>query len=99
MVDRTTEAEARLRAMLQRVFADGVLEPHEKDELRQLYTQGGLTAPRVRVIFGELLRTTYARVMEDGVVTDDEKRELRSIVDGLKLPPEMVPDEVRRVLG
>ena len=98
-MDRQTEAEARLRTMLARVFADGVLEDDERKELQGLYTEGGLLRNRVKEIFLELLRDTHASVIADGVVTDDDKRRLRGIIDGLKFPPDLVPEEVKRALA
>src|SRR6478736_6022960 len=99
MTDRQTEAEARLRTMLARVFADGVLDEHERKELQGLYIEGGLLRNRVKEIFVEHLRKTHAAVMADGVVTDDEKRHLRAVIEGLKFPADLVPEEVKRALA
>lgn len=93
-----TQAERRLADMLERVFADGVLEDHERAELRALYTEGGLKAPRVRELFSTFLEITYARAASDGVITPDERQKLRAIVDGLKLPDELVPDAVKKLV-
>ena len=91
--------EARLRDCLARVFADGVLEPSEREELKAIYARGTMMVPVVKRIFTEFVTATYAEVMADGVVTSDERAKLRAIVLGLKLPDACVPDEVKRVLG
>lgn len=93
------KAEERLRAVLTRVFADGVLEDQERAELRELYTRGGLTVPLVKSIFTDFVKAAYAQVMSDGVVTKSEQAKLRAIVEGLRLPAGSVPDEVSRVLN
>jgi tellurite resistance protein len=82
-----------------KVFDDGVLEPHEQKELRELYGMGKLTLPDVRLVFGMFLRDTWDAAMADGILTEDEKTKLANIVAQLKLPVDLVPENVRRALG
>jgi hypothetical protein len=91
-------ATERLRELIERVFADGVLEPGERQELTEMWKKGRLTVSQVRDVMTAYVRDTYADVMADGVVTDAERQKLTAIVAGLRLPPECVPDEMRRLL-
>ncbi len=98
MTSSNARDEERLRECLARVFADGVLDESERDELKAIYARGTMMVPVVKRIFTEFVTATYADVMADGVVTDDERAKLRAIVQGLKLPDACVPDEVRKAL-
>lgn len=84
---------------LTKAFADGVLEPHEQSQLRELYGMGKLTLPDVRAVFAAFIQETWQTVIADGVVTDDERKALTNIVDQLKLPLDLVPDDVKRAIG
>jgi hypothetical protein len=90
---------AVLYERLMKVFDDGILEPHEQKELREIYGMGKLTLPDVREVFGKFLRDTWEEAMADGILTDAEKTKLTNIVNQLKLPPELVPEDVKRAIG
>lgn len=83
---------------LMKVFDDGSLEPTEQKELRDLYGMGKLTLPDVREVFGLFLSDTWDNVMADGVITDAERDKLANIVAQLKLPSDLVPEDVKRAL-
>jgi len=93
-----TGLQKTLYDRLQKVFDDGVLEPHEQKELRELYGMGKLTLPDVRHVFATFLQHTWDKAMEDGVLTDDEKTKLANIVTQLKLPDDLVPADVQRAI-
>ncbi len=84
---------------LMKVFDDGVLEPDEQKQLRELYGMGKLTVIDVREVFGAFLRDTWESAMADGVLTTDERAKLANIVSQLKLPAELVPEDVKRALS
>ena len=94
-----TGLQKTLYERLMKVFDDGILEPHEQTELRELYGMGKLTLPDVRHVFATFLQDSWDKAMEDGVLTADEKRKLENIVTQLKLPADLVPDDVKRALG
>lgn len=89
----------KLRALIERIFEDGVVEEKERDELKRLYRDGGLTVPQVKEVFAAFVSDTWGEVMSDGVVTDDERNKVRTILTELKLPANMLPDDLRKSLG
>ena len=97
--DELTGLRRVLYEKLVKVFDDGVLEPHEQKELRELYGLGKLTLIDVRDVFGIFLRDTWATAMADGVLEDAEKAKLRAIVAGLKLPSDLVAEDVKRAIA
>lgn len=99
MASELTGLRGVLYEKLMKVFDDGILEPHEQKELRELYSMGKLTLPDVREVFGKFLRDTWDDVMADGVLTDDERTKLENIVTQLKLPSDLVPDDVKKALA
>jgi hypothetical protein len=88
----------RLRKLLRQVFADGVLTNEEKDQLRTMYRQGGLTVAEVRSVFESFLAEVWGEIWADRVVTAEERAKLETIVRELKLPSEMIPEAVRSAL-
>jgi hypothetical protein len=92
------ELQNRLRAMLGRIFADGVVEPRERDELRALFREGALSVPEVRAAFASFVDESWGKMMEDGVLEPHERQKLRAIVEGLKLPDDCIPDAVKAAL-
>jgi uncharacterized tellurite resistance protein B-like protein len=95
-----TEAQvnARLSSILHHVFADGVLDAAEREEMRALFREAKLTVPEVRATFAAFLRDEMHVALADGTVTDAEREKLRSIVRELKLPDALVPPELSRLL-
>jgi hypothetical protein len=99
MASELTGLRRVLYEKLMKVFDDGVLEPSEQKELRELYGLGKLTLADVREVFGTFLRHTWENAMADGHLSDDERAKLSNIVLQLKLPAELVPDDVRKALA
>jgi hypothetical protein len=100
MTIRSTEGPAeRLSALLHDIFADGVVEPEEREALHDFYRQGGLTLDDVREVFTGFVRATWGEVLEDGVIGRHEREKLIAIVRELKLPPEALPQGVVRLLA
>src|SRR5689334_16479561 len=89
----------QLAELVDRIFADGIVEPAERDELRRLYRDGGLTIPQVREVFAAFVAKTWGEVIEDGVVTPEERAKLTTILRELKLPADILPPQMRQILG
>jgi hypothetical protein len=85
------EASQALRALLERIFEDGVVEPNERSDLQAFYRTGGLTVSEARATFAAFVEDTWGEVIADGVLTDDEIQKLEAIVRELRLPPNTVP--------
>lgn len=96
---RMSELRTVLYERLKQAFDNGILEPHEQAELKQLYGLGKLTLDDVRSVFGAFLKDEWNKAMADGVLTEDERAKLEKIVTQLKLPSDLVPDDVKRALG
>lgn len=88
-----------LKGMLARIFADGVVEAHERSELDAKLKSGALSHDVVRATMLDFLRTSFAHVKADGVVTPREKERLTTIVDELALPSDCVPYEIKKAIG
>jgi len=89
-------AQSALFALVDKIFADGVLTPEERSELRSFYGTGGLSVHEVREVFSAFVKKTWGEAVEDSFVTPDERQKLLTIIVELRLPPEMVPSEVAR---
>ena len=91
--------DPKLEALLGRVFADGVLESREREELSRMWREARLTLPVVRATFAAFVRHALTEAKSDGVVTEAEREKLRAIVRELKLPKEMIPEEVAKLIA
>lgn len=92
-------AQERLAALVERVFADGAVEPHERAELQALYSSGALTAPEVTDVLEAFVVRAYGEAAAAGVVTDAERDALATVVRELRLPLACVPSALRRALN
>lgn len=99
MATELTGLRRVLYEKLMKVFDDGVLEPHEQKELRELYGLGKLTLSDVREVFGTFLRHTWENAMADGELSEDERTKLANIVEQLKLPSDLVPDDIKKAIS
>lgn len=88
-------AQEKLLALVDRIFADGVVDASERSELVSLYRGAGLTVAEVREVFGAFLQKTWGDAIADAVFTDDEYRKLATIVRELHVPTDCVPPIVR----
>ena len=94
-----TAAQHDLAQLIDRVFADGVVQPAEREELRRFWAQRGMTVGQVREVVEQFLTKTWGEVIADGVVTENEAERLRAVVDGLHLPDSVMPAPMRAILG
>jgi|SRR5688500_3219254 tellurite resistance protein len=95
----TQTARDQLAELVHRIFADGVVEPAERDELHRLYREGGLTVKEVREVFGQFVSETWGEVIADGTVSPEEKLKMATILRELRLPADLLPAQMRVVLG
>ena len=93
-----TPARTRLASILSRIFADGVIQPEERQEMITLFREAKITVPEVRETFAAFLKSEMHIVLADGKVTSEERDKLRTIVRELKLPEGMIPEEVKRMI-
>jgi uncharacterized tellurite resistance protein B-like protein len=98
MGDARAEAKEKLGALIERVMADGKIEPAEKEEMQAFYRQALLTVGDVRDVLSRYLRAVQDEVLADGKVTDEERHRVRAVVTELKIPPALWPGEIRAIV-
>jgi uncharacterized tellurite resistance protein B-like protein len=99
MGDARAEAKAMLGALIERVMADGKIEPAEKEEMQAFYRDALLTVGDVRDVMSRYLRAVQDEVLADGNVTDEERARCRAVVSELKIPPSLWPGEIRAIVS
>ena len=92
------EAKERLGALIERVMADGKIEPAEREEMQAFYRQELLTVGDVRDVMSRYLRAVQDEVLADGLVTDEERARCRAVVTELKIPPSLWSPEIRAIV-
>ena len=99
MSDARTQAKDQLSALIQRVMADGKIEPNEREELQAVYRQALLTVSDIKDVLGQYVRAVQDEVLADGKVTDEERERCRAVVAALKIPPQLVPADFQALMG
>jgi tellurite resistance protein len=84
-------AQEELLSVVDRIFADGIVNASERSELVSLYRDAGLTVAEVREVFTAFLEKTWGEAIADGAFTDDERKKLATIVRELNVPADCVP--------
>jgi hypothetical protein len=92
------QAKERLRALIERVMADGRIEPAEREEMQAFFAEALLTVGDVRDVMSRYLRAVQDDVLADGHVTDEERARVRAVVSELKIPPALWPGEIRALV-
>src|SRR4030095_6805672 len=92
------QAKEKLGALIERVMADGKIEPAEKEEMQAFYRQALLTVGDVRDVMSRYLRAVQDEVLADGKVTDEERTRVRAVVTELKIPQALWPGEIRAIV-
>jgi uncharacterized tellurite resistance protein B-like protein len=95
--DRTL-AKAKLTNLIERVMADGKVDPAEREEMQGFYRQALVTVSDMKEVLSGYLRNVQNEVLADGKVTDQERARCRAVVSELKIPPALVPDEFKALL-
>jgi uncharacterized tellurite resistance protein B-like protein len=99
MSDVRAQARDQLSALIQRVMADGKIEPSEREELQAVYRQALLTVSDIKDVLGRYIRSVQDDVLADGKVTDDERKRCRAVVSELKIPATLLPDSFLAIIG
>ena len=89
--------QAALRALLDRIFHDGIVTPEEREELASL--RGGLPPSVVEKEFHAFLVQKWGEAMKDDVLTAVEVSLLARIVQELELDHARLPLQARHVLS
>ena len=98
MDDARTQAKELLAALIERVMADGKIEPAEREEMQAFFRQALMTVGDVRDVLARYLRAVQDEVLADGHVTDEERARCRAVVTELKIPPALWPGEIRAIV-
>ena len=99
MEDARVQAKEKLGALIERVMADGKIEPAEREEMQAFYRQALLTVSDVKDVLARYLRAVQDDVLADGRVTDEERARCRAVVTELKIPPSLWSQELRAIVG
>jgi uncharacterized tellurite resistance protein B-like protein len=99
MSDTRAQAKEQLSALIERVMADGKIEPGEREEMQAFYRQALLTVGDVKEVLGRYLRAVQDDVLADGKVTDEERARCRAVVSELRLPPGLLPDSFKAIIA
>jgi uncharacterized tellurite resistance protein B-like protein len=99
MSDARKQAKDQLSALIQRVMADGKIEPSEREELQAVYRQALLTVGDIKDVLGRYIRSVQDEVLADGKVTDEERERCRAVVSELKIPPALLPDSFKSIIA
>ena len=100
-MDNNARAQAKemLAALIERVMADGKIEPDEREEMQAFFRQAVVTVGDMRDVLARYLRVVQNEVLADGHVTEEERARVRAVVSELKIPPSLWPGEIRAILS
>ena len=99
MSDARTQAKTKLAGLIERVMADGKIDPSEREELQGVYRQALLTVSDIKDVLGTYVKAVQDEVLADGKVTDDERKRCRAVVNELKIPPALLPDSFKAIVA
>jgi uncharacterized tellurite resistance protein B-like protein len=99
MSDARAQAKEHLGTLIERVMADGKIEPGEREELQAVYRQALLTVSDIKDVLGRYVRAVQDEVLADGKVTDEERKRCRAVVSELKIPPALLPEAFKSIIA
>jgi uncharacterized tellurite resistance protein B-like protein len=99
MDNTRAQAKEMLAALIERVMADGKIEPDEREEMQAFFRQAVVTVGDMRDVLARYLRVVQNEVLADGHVTDEERARVRAVVTELKIPPALWPGEIRAIVS
>jgi hypothetical protein len=91
-------AEDKLMGLLERIFADEIVDVGERTELRAFQQSGALDAARIEAVFVRFVEKRWGEAMADDRLTGREALLLSRILDELELPVARVPMQLRMAL-
>jgi uncharacterized tellurite resistance protein B-like protein len=99
MSDARTQAKDKLAGLIERVMADGKIDPSEREELQAVYRQALLTVSDIKDVLGRYVKAVQDEVLADGVVTPEERQRCQAVVSELKIPPALLPDAFKSIIA
>jgi uncharacterized tellurite resistance protein B-like protein len=99
MNDARAQAKEQLGALIERVMADGQIEPGEREELQAVYRRALLTVSDIKDVLGRYVRAVQDEVLADGKVTDEERKRCRAVASELKIPPALLPETFKSIIA
>jgi len=99
MSEARAKAKETLAELIERVMADGKIEPSEREELQAVYRQAVLTVTDIKEVLGRYVRAVQDEVLADGKVTPEERQRCRAVVSELKIPPALLPDSFKAIVA
>ena len=94
---RMSQNAAGLRRLLDQVFADGVVEPKERDALSAFRVK--LPADEVMDVFVKFLSDKWGEAASDGRITSNERALIMRIIEELSIVAKDLPPQARIALG
>jgi hypothetical protein len=92
------DAATKLRALLDQIFEDSIVNAQERAALVDLRDSGALEAAEVEAVFERFAEDKWGEAMADGRLTPQEKTLMLGIVRELRLPDEKIPAQLRMAL-
>jgi len=94
----STESEAKLMQLLERIFEDDVVDVRERTELLEFQVDTDLELREVAIVFARFTEKKWGEAMADGVLTTHEKLVLRRVIEELDLRDDAIPLQLRLAL-
>jgi hypothetical protein len=88
-------AEEKLMGLLERIFADEIVDVGERTELRAFQESGQLDAARTENVFARFVEKRWGEAIADDRLTGRESLLLARILEELELPESRVPLQLR----
>lgn len=92
------DGKTRLKALLQEIFEDGLVEVEERERLSEARAELGLDAEEISGVFAEFLEEKWGEAMSDDILTNEERLVLKRVIQELHIPDERVPVQARLAL-
>lgn len=93
-----TDAQQKLRNLLDAVFEDSVVDRSEHAAILAATESGELTTAQVQQVFGGFMEKKWGEAMKDGVLSPQERLLLLGIMRELKLSDDCIPPMARMAL-
>jgi len=87
------ETPHELRQLLEKIFADSLVDPVERAELME--AKKGLPPSEVSRVFVHFLEEKWGKALEDGRLSASERSLLSRIVDELEIHADHLPEHMR----
>jgi uncharacterized tellurite resistance protein B-like protein len=99
MTDARAKARETLAGLIERVMADGKIDPGEREEMQAVYRQAVLTVTDIKEVLGRYVQAVQDEVLADGKITPEERQRCQAVVSELKIPTSLLPDGFKAILA